>query len=137
MDLDNMIFLKGSTFIFGSWIYEVGDDDKLQGHLLEDLDHHQDFFISTTTIDQLARRFVQLMMSNPTQIPWLHASDSKSGSASEMESYPSSFRKPSSFPTRLQNTTSTYQEYNSEYAPSTLKKTGPFPSDLCNMAMSY
>jgi hypothetical protein len=68
MDLDNMIFSKGSTFIFGSWIYEAGDDGKLQGHLLEDSDHHQDFSISTTTTYQLVRRFAQLMMSNPTQI---------------------------------------------------------------------
>ena len=68
MDLDNMIFSKGSTFIFGSWIYEACDDGKLQGRLLENSDHHQDFFISVTTTDQLARRFAQLVMSNPTQI---------------------------------------------------------------------
>ena len=91
MDLDNMIFLKGSTFIFGSWIYEAGDDGKLQGRLLEDSDHHQDFSILATTTDQLAERFAQLVMSNPTQILRLHTSDSNSGSASEMESYPSSF----------------------------------------------
>jgi hypothetical protein len=35
-DLDNMIFSMGSTFIFGSWIYEADDKGKLQGHLLED-----------------------------------------------------------------------------------------------------
>ena len=105
MDLDNMIFSKGSIFVFGSWIYEVGDDGKLQGRLLEDSDHHQDFSISATTTDHLAERFVQLVMSNPTWIPRLHASDSNSGSASETESYPSSFGKPSSFPTRLRNTT--------------------------------
>ena len=68
MDLDNMIFSKGSIFIFGSWICEAGNDGKLQGRLLEGSDHHQDFFISATTIDQLARRFTQLMMSNPTRI---------------------------------------------------------------------
>ena len=66
MDLDNMIFSKGSTFIFGSWIYEVGNDGKLQGRLLEDSDHHQDFSILATTTDQLAGRFTQLMMSNST-----------------------------------------------------------------------
>ena len=68
MDLDNMIFSKGSTFIFGSWICKAGDDGKLQGRLLEDLDHHEDLSISATTIDQLAGRFAQLVMSNPTQI---------------------------------------------------------------------
>ena len=136
MDLDNMIFSKGSTFIFGSWIGEAGDDGKLQGHLLEDSDHHQDFFISATMTDQLAGRFMQLVMSNPTQISLLHASDSNSGSASETEPYPSSFGKPSSFLTKLRNTTSTYQEYYSEYTQSTLKKSGPLPFGLHNMATS-
>ena len=77
------------------------------------------------------------MVSDPTQILRLHASDSNSGSASETESYLSSFRKPSSFPIRFRNTTSTYQEYNSEYTQSTLKKTGPFPFGLDNMETSY
>ena len=76
-------------------------------------------------------------MSNPTRIPRLHASNSNSSSASKTKSYPSSFRKPSSFLTRLRNTTSTYQEYNSEYTQSTLKKTGPFLFNLCNMVTSY
>ena len=61
-DLDNMIFSMGSTIIFGSWIYETSDDGKLQGHLLEDSDHHQDFFMSATTTDQLAERFAQITM---------------------------------------------------------------------------
>ena len=69
MDLDDMIISKGSTFIFGSWICEAGDDGKLQGHLLKDSDHHQDFSFSATTTDQLTGRFAQLIMSNPTQIP--------------------------------------------------------------------
>ena len=124
MDLDNMIFSTGSTFVFGSWICEAGDDGKLQGRLLEDSNHHQDLSISATTTDQLAGRFAQLAMSDPTQISWLHASNSNSSSASETKSYPSSFGKPSSFPTRLRNTTSTYQEYNSKYTQSTLKKSG-------------
>ena len=68
MDLDNMIFSKGSTFIFGSWICKAGDDGKLQGRLLEESDHHQDYSISTITTDQLAGRFAQLAMSNSTQI---------------------------------------------------------------------
>ena len=108
MDLDNMIFSTGSTFIFGSWICEADDEGKLQGHLLEDLDHHQDFSISATTTDQLAGRFAQLVMSNPTRMLQLHASDSNLGSTSKTKSYPSSFGKPSSFLTKLQNITSTY-----------------------------
>ena len=137
MDLDNMIFSNGLTFIFGSWICEAGDDGKLQGHLLEDSDHHQDSFSSTTTTDQLVRRFAQLAISNPTRISRLHASDSNSSSASETKSYPSSFGKPSSFLIKLRNMTSTYQEYYSEYTQNTSKKSGPLPFRLHNMATSY
>ena len=97
-DLDNMIFSTGSTFIFGSWICEADDDGKLQNRLLEDSDHHEDLSILATTTDQLAGRFAQLVMSDPTQISWLYASNSNLGSASETESYPSSFERPSSFP---------------------------------------
>ena len=97
IDLDNMIFSTGSTFIFGSWVYEAGDDGKLQSRLLEDSDHHEDLSISATMTDQLTERFAQLVMSDPTQISWLCAFDSNSGFASEIESYPSSFEKLSSF----------------------------------------
>ena len=97
MDLDNMIFSTGSTFIFGSWIYEAGNDGKLQSHLLEDSDHHEDLSISATTTDQLTGRFAQLVISDPTQISQLCASDLNLGSASEMESDPSSFENSSSF----------------------------------------
>ena len=96
-DLDNMIFSTGSTFIFGSWICEADDNGKLQSRLLEDSDHYEDLSISTTTTDQLAGRFAQLVMSDPTQISRLCAPDSNSGSTSEMESYLSSFEKPSPF----------------------------------------
>ena len=65
-DLDNMIFSTGSTFIFGSWIYEASDDGKLQSHLLKDLDHLEDLSIAATTTDQLVGRFAQLVMSDPT-----------------------------------------------------------------------
>ena len=137
MDLANMIFSMGSTFIFSSWIYEAGDNGKLQGCLLEDSDHHQDFSISATTTDQLAGRFAQLVMSNPTRIPRLHASDSNSSSASKTKSYPSSFGKLSSFLTKLRNMTSTCQEYYSEHTQSTSKKLGPLSFGFHNMAISY
>ena len=100
-DLDNMIFSTGSTFIFGSWIYEAGDDGKLQSHLLEDSVHHENFPISATMTDQITGRFAQLMMSDSTQVPRLCASDSNSGSTSEMEYGSSSFKNPSSFPMGL------------------------------------
>ena len=103
-----MIFSTGSTFIFGSWTYEADDDGKLRSRLLEDSDHHEDFSISATTTDQLAGRFAQLVMSDPTQISRLCVSDSNSGSTSEMESYPSSSEKPSSFPMGLKNAALAY-----------------------------
>ena len=109
MDLDSMIFSTGSTFIFGSWICEADDNDKLQSRLLEDSNHHEDYSISVTTTDQITGRFAQLMMSDSTQVSQLCASDSNSGSASEIESYPSSFL------VGLKNTALTYQDYNSEY----------------------
>ena len=115
MDLDNMIFSTGSTFIFGSWIYEAGDDGKLQSRLLEDSNHHGDHSISATMTGQLTGRFMQLEMSDSIQISRFCASDSNSGSASEVESYPSSSGKPSSFLMGLKNATLAYQEYNSEY----------------------
>ena len=134
MDLDNMIFSKGSTFIFSSWICKAGDDGKLQGRLLEESDHHQDHPISTITTDQLAGRFAQL---NPTQFSQIHVSDSNSSSASETKSYLSSFGKPSSSLTKLRDITSTCQEYYSEYTQNTSKKSGLFPFGLHNMATSY
>jgi hypothetical protein len=70
MDLDNMTFSMGSTFIFGSWICEVDNNGKLQGCLLEDSARHEDLAISTSTTDQLAERFTRLAMSDPSQISW-------------------------------------------------------------------
>ena len=68
MDLDNMIFSMGSTFIFDSWIFEAGDGGKLQSCLIEDSDHPEDHSVSATTTDQLTGRFAQLAMSDSTQI---------------------------------------------------------------------
>ena len=136
MDLDNMIFSTGSTFTFGSWICEAGDDGKLHSRLLEDSDHHEDIFSATMT-DQVTGRFVQLVMFDSTQVSRLCASDLNSGSASEMESDLSSFENPSSFPMGLQNVTSAYQEYNSECTQNPFKKSDLFPFGLHNMAKSY
>ena len=137
MDLDNMIFSMGSTFIFGSWICEADDDGRLQSHLLKDSNHHEDHSILATTTDQLIGRFTQLAMFDSTQISRFCASDLNSGSASKMESYPSSSEKPSSFPMGLKNVALAYQEYNSEYNQSLLKKSGLFPFGLHNTATSY
>jgi hypothetical protein len=99
MDLDNKIFPMGSTFIFGSWIYEADNNGKLQGHLLKDPDHHKEFPISTTTMDQLTRRFAQPIVSDSNQISRPHVSNSNS--SSKVKFYPSAFKKPSSFLARF------------------------------------
>jgi hypothetical protein len=116
MDLGNMIFLTGSTFIFGSWICVADDEGKLQGHLLEDSTHHEDLAILTIATDQLAGRFTRLTMSDLTQLLRQTDFDSNSGSAFEMESYLGSFYdEPSSFPLGLHNMVSVHQEFNSVY----------------------
>ena len=132
-----MIFSTGSTFIFGSWIYEAGNDGKLQSHLLEDSDHLEDLSFLASTTNQLIGRFAQLVMSDPTQISRLCASNSNLGSASEMESYPSFFKKPSSFLVGFQNAASVIQEFNSEYTQSLFKKSDPFSFGLDKMTKSY
>jgi hypothetical protein len=48
-DLDNMLLSVGSTFIFGSWVFKVGDNGKLQGRLLEDSKHHDMIFLAGST----------------------------------------------------------------------------------------
>ena len=68
MDLDNMVFSTGSTFIFGSWICEADDDGKLQSRILEDSDHLEDLSFLATTTNQLTGRFTQLAISDSTQI---------------------------------------------------------------------
>ena len=76
-------------------------------------------------------------MSDSTQVSRLYASDSNSGSTSKMEYDPGSFENPSSFPMRLQNAASAYQEYNSECTQNFFKKSNLFPFGLHNMARSY
>ena len=66
MDLDNMIFSMGSTFIFGLWICEADDNGKLQSRLLKDSVHQEDFSISATKTDQITGRFARLVMSDST-----------------------------------------------------------------------
>ena len=131
MDLDNIIFPTGSTFIFGSWICEADNNGKLQSHLLKDPDHLEKVPISTTATDQLTRRFAQLIVSDSNQISRPLVSDSNSGS--KAKSYPSAFWKPSSLLERFQSTT----RNNSDYPQSSHKKSSSFPFGLDNMAKSY
>jgi hypothetical protein len=133
-----MTFSIGSTFIFESWICEVDDDGKLQGHLLKDSARHEDLTISMTVTDQLAGRFTRLTMFDPTQISWPTDFDSNLGSAFEMESYLGSFCDVlSSFLLGLHNIASIYQEFNSGFLQSSFKKPDPFSLGLNNVATSY
>jgi hypothetical protein len=53
-------------YIFGSWICEADDNDKLQACLLEDSARYEDLTILITMTDQLTERLAWLVMSDPT-----------------------------------------------------------------------
>jgi hypothetical protein len=71
MDLDiTMIFLAGSTFIFGSWIYTADDSNKLQGCLVEILAdqeapaNHQDVLedlVNSESVTSTKKIFTQVL----------------------------------------------------------------------------
>jgi hypothetical protein len=107
MDFDNMIFPKGSIFIFRSWVCEVDDEGNLQGHLVKALEAREELTLPTKLTEDLAER---LTVSKSTQTLTTTSLDLTSGSDSSSESYLGSFKHmPSSFPIRLRNTTSTLQ----------------------------
>jgi hypothetical protein len=51
MDLDNMIFLAGSEFIFGSSICKEDGDGKLQNYLRKDLASNEELDILANETD--------------------------------------------------------------------------------------
>jgi hypothetical protein len=63
-----MIFLTGSTFIFGSWIKKVDDKGKLQGCLLEDQENQEDFALSARSTEELTRRISVLRCLNQLKL---------------------------------------------------------------------
>jgi hypothetical protein len=65
-NLNNIIFSMGSTFIFGSWICEVDDKGKLQGHLLEDQENQEDFTLLVRSIEELTGELSRLVISEST-----------------------------------------------------------------------
>jgi hypothetical protein len=75
-----------STFIFGSWICEVDDEGKLQGHLLEDREDREDLALSTRSTKELAGRLSHLTMSESTPVSPIieFNSDSRTEPASEV-----------------------------------------------------
>jgi hypothetical protein len=68
MDLNNMIFSMGSTFIFGSWICEAGDKGKLQGCLLDDREDQKDLTLSRRSTKELVGMLSRLVMSESIQV---------------------------------------------------------------------
>jgi hypothetical protein len=137
MNLDNMIFSMGSTFIFVSWICEADDKDKLQGRLFEDQENHEDFALSARSTEELTEKLSRLAMSKSTQASPKVEFNSDSGSESVLNSNPGSFHdKPGSFPMGLWNMASIHQEVNSSFLQGSSMKSGPFPFKLDNMAKS-
>jgi hypothetical protein len=63
MDLDDMIFSTGSTFIFRSWICDADDKGKLQEHLLEDQENQKDLTLSARSTKELTGRLSRLAIS--------------------------------------------------------------------------
>jgi hypothetical protein len=93
-----MIYSMRSTFIFGSWIYEADDEDKLQGCLLEDQENQKDFTLSVRSIEELVRRFSHLRMFESTQVSPMIEFNSGSETESASKTNPGSFHgKPGSF----------------------------------------
>jgi hypothetical protein len=102
VDFDNMIFLMGSIFIFGSWVCEVDDKGNLQGCLVKTLEACEELTLSTKLTEDFAER---LTVSKSTQTPMTTSLDLTSGLGSPSKSYLGSFRdKPSPFLIGLWNT---------------------------------
>jgi hypothetical protein len=86
-----MIFPMGSSFIFGSWVYEADDEDNLHGCLIKTLEAHKDLTLLMGLVEDLAERFLGLTMPESTQVPTTTDLDLVSGSDSSSESNPGSF----------------------------------------------
>jgi hypothetical protein len=109
-----MIFLAGTTFIFGSWIYKVDDNSKPQSHLMEIPALQAPLAISTTVLDQLAEKFSHLSISDLT---WTREASMNQDTHLDMSDLsgletPSEFHveEPSRLPLGLKNSASIYQD---------------------------
>jgi hypothetical protein len=135
IDFDNMIFPKGSIFIFGSWVCEADDEGNLQGHLVEALETHEELALPMKLTEDLAER---LMVSESTQTLMTTSLDLTSESDSPSESYLGSFKdKPSPFLIGLQNAASILQNINSSLLQVSPRKLSHLPTGLNNMARAY
>jgi hypothetical protein len=112
-----MIFPMGSTFIFGSWVYEMDNEGNLHGHLVEASKAHMDLTLLMGLAEDLAERFSGLTMPESAQA--LTRTDLDSMSESDSSS------------------ASTLQEINSNLLQVFSKKLGRFPTGLNSMAKTY
>jgi hypothetical protein len=132
-----MIFLTGSTFIFGSWICEVDDKGKLQGRLLEDQENQEDLTLLARLTKELAGRLSHLAMSESIQVLLMIEFNSDSRTKSVLKTNQGSFHdKLGSFLMGLRNTASIHQEINSSLLQNSSIKLDPFLFRLNNMAKS-
>jgi hypothetical protein len=134
-DFDNVIFLMGSIFIFGSWVCEMDDKGNLQEHLIEALEAREGLTLPMKLTEDLAER---LTVSESTRAPTTTSLDLTSESGSPSESYLGSFKdKPSPFPIGLQNTASILQNINSNLLQVSPGKLSNLPTGLNNVARAY
>jgi hypothetical protein len=128
-DFDDMIFLTGSIFIFGSWICVADSEGNLHGCLVEAQKAHKEITLPTGSAKDLIERFSGLMVSESTQAPTITSLDLVFGSDPSSGSNLSSFRdEPSSFLIGLRNAVSTLQEINSKPTSSFFQKVKSPPS---------
>jgi hypothetical protein len=98
MDSNDMIFLTGSIFIFGSWVCKADDEGNLKGCLVKAQEAREEFTLPTRSAEALAKRFSGLTVSELTRAPITTRLDLVSMSDSSSDSNPGSFRdKPSFF----------------------------------------
>jgi hypothetical protein len=132
---DNMIFPKGSIFIFGSWVCEADDKANLQGRLIETLEAYEELTLPMKFTEDLTER---LTVSESTRTQTTNSLDLTFGLDSPSESYLGYVKdKPSSFPIGLRNTASTLQEINSNLFQVSSKKLSRHSIGLNNMAKTY
>jgi cystathionine beta-lyase/cystathionine gamma-synthase len=106
-----MIFLVGTTFILGSWIYEADDNSKLQSHLMKISTPQVSLDVSTTTLDQLAEKFSYLSISDSTRTREVITNQDSHSGMSGLE-IPSEVQDEDlvRFPLGLENSASIYQD---------------------------
>jgi hypothetical protein len=107
-----MIFLAGSTFIFGSWICVADGDGRLQSQLTEILPPQHTFVAPAIVTDQLIKKLSQLSISDLTRI--------------------------SKVPKEVDSGSTTPGEINPESNLGSIPEVpGPYPLGLCNAAFTY